>query len=40
MGIKLGLSEIRTLMEIVYKHGVEKIPTKQKGNNTALEMNI
>jgi hypothetical protein len=25
--------EIRTLMEVVYKHAVEgKIPTKQKGN--------
>jgi hypothetical protein len=33
--------EIRTLMEVVYKHAVEeKIPTKQKGNNTELEMII
>jgi len=28
-------------MEVVYKHAVEeKIPAKQKGNNTELEMVI
>jgi hypothetical protein len=31
--------EIRTLIEVVYKHAVEeKIPTKWKGNNTELKL--
>jgi hypothetical protein len=33
--------EIRTLIEVAYKYAVEdKIPTKQKGINTELEMII
>jgi len=38
-GPNLVSHEIRTRMEVVYKHAEkEKILTKQKGNNTELEI--